>query len=268
MRILLYPAVWLAAFPCDALAWGLQTHVYYAQGLLYALPLLDPQVRRAALAFPRLVLAGACLPDLALTARALGIPAFRQSHGWAALRRLANGASCDAGRAIALGYASHLLADVVAHNYFVPEHERRIARLPHLTHALCEWAMDAYVAPHVFASPGELMSSERACLAEHAARGARCRVGHALRALDALAAADRVLSASRLPRLCRRVSRAFDRALGPRFEAYVRETSLRLRHIGELLDGAEPAWNAEGSAEGRSRSFWGRGRLMLPARLV
>lgn len=264
----LYPAMWLAAFPCDALAWGLQTHVFYAQGLLYALPLLDPQVRRAALAFPRLVLGGACLPDLALSARALGIPAFGRSHDWPALRRLVNGAACDEGRAIALGYASHLLADVVAHNYFVPEHERRIAELPHLTHALCEWAMDAYVAPHVLASPCELMSSERACLAEHAARGARCRVGHAARALDALAAAERVLRTSRLPLLCRRVSRAFDRALAPRFEAYVRETSLRLRRIGQLLDGAEPAWNAEGSAEGRGRRFWGYGRLMLPARLV
>ena len=101
----------------------------------------DPQIRAAAQRLPRLVLAGACLPDLALAGRALGLGAFRRAHQWSTLRRLA--AACwDEERAIAVGYASHLLADVVAHNRFVPEHERRILDVPHVTHALCEWAMD------------------------------------------------------------------------------------------------------------------------------
>jgi hypothetical protein len=259
-------ALLLVLFPQDALAWGLQTHVFYAQGLLFALPLLDPELRRAALAFPRLVLAGACLPDLGLAARALGMPAFRRTHGWHTLRRMANSSACDEDRAIALGYASHLLADVVAHNCFVPEHEHRIAELPHLTHALAEWAMDAFVAPQLLAHPGELLSAERECLAEYSARAARCRVRHARRAIDCLAGADRVLRASGLPQACRRIGRAFDRALATRFEAYVRETSLRLRHVGELLAGAEPAWNAEGGSARRA-VFWGGGRLLLPARL-
>ena len=261
-------AVLLVLFPRDALAWGLQTHVFYAQGLLFALPLLDPGFRRAALAFPRLVLAGACLPDLALSAHLIGTRAFRRTHCWESLRRMVRGAACDEDRAIALGYASHLLADVVAHNYFVPEHERRIADLPHFTHALAEWAMDDYLAPHLMASPWELMQGARECLADHAARNARCPVALAIRSLELLAGADRVLRASRLPRFCRRISRAFDRALAPRFETYVRETSLRLRHVGELLDGAEPPWDAEGAGGGHRRAFWGRGRLMLPARLV
>ena len=119
----------------DALAWGLQTHVYFAQHLLFALPLLDPAVRRAALRLPRLVLAGACLPDLALAGAALGTPRFRRTHQWASLRRLAAAVS-DEERAVALGYASHLVADVVAHNRFVPEHERRVADVRHVTHAL------------------------------------------------------------------------------------------------------------------------------------
>ncbi len=94
---------------------------------------------------PRLVLAGACLPDLALAGRVLGLRAFGRAHQWSTLRRLA--AAPDEERAIAVGYASHLLADVVAHNRFVPEHERRILEVPHITHALCEWAMDRHVSP-------------------------------------------------------------------------------------------------------------------------
>jgi hypothetical protein len=71
----------LVSFSGDALAWGLQTHVFFAQhALLLAAGLADPDLRRAALRLPRLVLAGACLPDLALAGRVLGIAAFRRSH--------------------------------------------------------------------------------------------------------------------------------------------------------------------------------------------
>ena len=56
----------LLLWSADAHAWGLYTHVYFAQLLVWAVPLTDPRYRRAVKAFPRLVLAGACLPDLAL----------------------------------------------------------------------------------------------------------------------------------------------------------------------------------------------------------
>ena len=89
-RLLLYGAL-LATFPAEALAWGLQTHVYFSQGILLALPLLDPALRRAVQRFPRLLLAGACLPDLALLGRPLGTAAFRGTHGWPTLRAATNG---------------------------------------------------------------------------------------------------------------------------------------------------------------------------------
>src|SRR5687767_15086184 len=146
-------------FAGDALAWGLQTHVFLAQWALAALPLADPQFRAAALRLPRLVLAGACLPDLALAGRLLGESAFRRAHQWSTLRRLAT-ACWDEERAIAVGYASHLLADVVAHNRFVPDHEARIAHDPHVTHALCEWAMDQHVKPLLEVEPADLLSKD------------------------------------------------------------------------------------------------------------
>jgi hypothetical protein len=229
-------------FAPDALAWGLQTHVFLAQWALAAVPLGDPQVRAAVLRLPRLVLAGACLPDLALAGRMLGLTTFRRAHQWSTLRRLA--AACwDEERAIAVGYASHLLADVVAHNSFVPEHERRILDVPHVTHALCEWAMDEYVRRRVIFSPADLLSTESGTLAEAAARTFRCRGGVARRAILFLARAERTLRRSRLPALCRRAIWLASRE--PHFGGYVGEAKSFIMQIDAVLRGAEPRLQPE-----------------------
>lgn len=257
-------ALALLLFSGDALAWGLQTHVYFGQQVLLAAPLLDPELRRAALRFPRLVLAGACLPDLALAGAALGSRVFRRTHEWPALRRLA-AATCDEERAAALGYASHLLADVMAHNRFVPEHERRVADIAHATHALAEWAMDDYLSGWVCVAPAELLAAERGTLGALVARRWRCEERVALRVIDWLAGAERLLRASRLPRLCRNVLRLFERRYAPRFEAYVRDTSALLTQVGPALEGVQPAGEPEPQDPGAS---WRAARLPLSQTLL
>lgn len=227
-------------FAPDALAWGLQTHVFLAQWLLAAVPFADPRIRAAALRLPRLVLAGACLPDLALIGRALGLREFRRSHQWSTLKRLAAACSSDEERAIALGYASHLLADVVAHNRFVPEHERRIVDVPHVTHAICEWAMDEHLKAGIREAPAELLLSERRALVQVAAGTFDCREARVHRAIGCLARADRLLRASPLPRLCRRVVDLFDLEVVARFDAYIGDASAMVRRIEAVLHGAEP----------------------------
>jgi hypothetical protein len=92
----------LTLFPGDALAWGLETHLFFAQWLLAALPFADPGLRGAAARLPRLVLAGACLPDLALAGKALGLVAFRRAHEWSTLRRMTSAPRSDADRALAM----------------------------------------------------------------------------------------------------------------------------------------------------------------------
>jgi Zinc dependent phospholipase C len=229
-------------FAPDALAWGLQTHVFLAQWLLAAAPFADPQLRAAALRFPRLVLAGSCLPDLALAGRMLGLATFRRAHQWSTLRRLSS--TCwDEERAIAAGYASHLLADVVAHNRFVPEHEQRIVDLPHVTHALCEWAMDEHVKQELTIAPAELLGDERQALVEAAARTFRCSGAITRRAISFLARAERALRASRLPRLCRATVDLF--GTGERFDAYIGDAKLMIGQIEAVLHGAEPRWQPE-----------------------
>ncbi|HEX5767851.1 MAG TPA: zinc dependent phospholipase C family protein [Burkholderiales bacterium] len=229
-------------FAPDTFAWGLQTHVFLAQWALAAVPLADPQVRAAVARLPRLVLAGACLPDLALAGRMLGLTAFRRAHQWSTLRRLA--AACwDEERAIAVGYASHLLADVVAHNRFVPEHERRILNVPHVTHALCEWAMDEHLREGLTSSPADLLGADCGTLVQATTRTFRCREGVARRAILFLARADKTLRASRLPALCRGALRLVSGE--SHFGGYVSDAKSFVRQIEAVLRGAEPRLQPE-----------------------
>jgi Zinc dependent phospholipase C len=232
-------------FAPDAAAWGLQTHVFLAQWVLAAAPLADPRFRAAVARLPRLVLAGACMPDLAIAGRLRGICTFRRSHQWSTLRRLADVAGCDEERAIVVGYASHLLADVIAHNRFVPEHERRILELPHVTHALCEWAMDEHLSAGLRTEPRELLASEHAILVAVAANLFACQEHVARETLRFLAGAERVLRASRLPRLCKRVLRLFYKDVAPRFDAYLGDAVAQVRRIDAVLLGMEPRWQPE-----------------------
>jgi hypothetical protein len=231
-------------FAPDALAWGLQTHVLLAQWLLAAMPLADPQIRAAALRLPRLVLAGACLPDLALAGRLSGVTTFRRAHQWSTLRRLAH-ACWDEERAIAVGYASHLLADVVAHNRFVPEHERRILDLPHVTHAICEWAMDEHLKKGLKIAPADLLDSEIQVLASAAARVFGGGESLATRTIRVLAGGERMLRGSPLPRLSCRVVAFFDFEMVPRFHGYISEAWALVRQIETVLQGEEPRWQPE-----------------------
>ena len=242
----------LAAFPGDAHAWGLQSHVFFAHYALLFAPLADRELRAAARRLPGMVLAGACLPDLALAGAALGTPAFRRAHRWSTLARMAAGSRDDAERALALGYGSHLLADVIAHNLFVPEHEARLLRLRHVTHALAEWAMDDYLASRAPARPGDVLAGEHEALVAFTARGFRCNERLAARALRFLQHADSVLRASPAPRLCRGIVRLFDRTLVPRFDAYIRRTTSSLRSLEAALGGRFVDWESS-DPEGKAR---------------
>jgi hypothetical protein len=243
-RCFLY-ALPLATFAPDAFAWGLQTHLFFAQWILITLPLADRELRNAVARLPRLVLAGACLPDLALAGRVLGTPAFRRAHRWSMLRRLAAAPRDDGDRALAVGYASHLLSDVVAHNFFVPEHEARVARVRHVTHALAEWAMDDHVRAQVFVSPAEALAAEPGVVVDFVARGFRCGEALARRATRLLARADSALRSSPVPGLCRR-------AIGTaRFDLHLKNAAASLRGLEAALAGAHVDW-VSSDPEGRA----------------
>lgn len=239
----------LLLFSADAHAWGLYTHVYFAQMLLWAVPLTDPRYRRAIKNFPKLVLAGACLPDLALLSeRPWGEP-FSTTHQWQRARQLLDDAQSDEEYALSLGFVSHLLVDVIAHNHFVPAHEKMWGNVPVLTHAACEWAMDTYIRPQLFAEPADLMHTHSNELAEYVAQHFNCPHSLAKRGVAILAGAENLLRDSRLSNVCYHAARMLDAGMRRRFDYYLSETGVRLTHIDRILAGEEPVWDPNPHAD-------------------
>ena len=239
----------LLLWSADANAWGLYTHVYFAQMLLWAVPFTDARFRKAVLAYPRLVLAGACLPDLALWSdRSWGEP-FSTTHQWQRARKLLDDARSEEEYALSLGFVSHLLVDVIAHNHFVPAHERLWGNVPVLTHAACEWAMDMHIRDQLFAQPGELMDAHRHELSAYVAQHFACPTPIAKRSIAMLSGAEQLLRFSRLSQLCQRGGKLFDGGMSRRFDYYLQETGARLAHIDRILSGEEPVWDANPHAD-------------------
>lgn len=228
-------------FASDALAWGLYTHVYFAQLLVWAVPLADPALRRAVRRFPQRLMAGACLPDLALVGKTAGTRAFDASHRWETAQGLLARADDDASRACAVGVMSHLWVDIIAHNHFVPAHEHLWWNVPMLTHAASEWAMDRHIARQLFHPPAQLLKRDT-WLTNYVAHNFNCTPMAAERAIWQLAGAERALRQSKLPGLLYHVSRCFDRSLAGRFDYYIQATTQRLPQMNRVLAGEAPAW--------------------------
>lgn len=233
----------------DALAWGLYTHVWFAQSLLWLVPLAHPDFRRAAQRLPRLVMAGACLPDLALVRSVAGATRLADSHDWSLAAEQLARADSDEARALALGYASHLLTDIFAHNHFVPAHERVWSDIPWLTHAGCEWALDHHVRGQLFATPGALLQGERHRIEPYIVAAFDATPQDAARTLTTLARADRLLRGSRLPAMVHAIGRKADRRMLRRFNHYLDQTVRRLPQINALLAGEQPQWHANPSRD-------------------
>jgi hypothetical protein len=226
----------------DANAWGLQTHVFLAHYALAAVPLADPEWRAAAQALPRLVLAGACLPDLAIVGRFfLHSPAFRRSHLWATLRRIAASPRSDYDRALAFGYATHLVSDVVAHSDFVPEHEALIGRTAMIGHLVSEWAMDHWLQQRL--RPAEALEEAGEHAVGFVARAFRCSEPFSRRALGVLMRGDRVLRASPAPALCRAALAMLVRRCERRFGLYLAKTTRVLEAVETALAGGFEDWS-------------------------
>lgn len=242
--------VWLAPLvlhSIDAHAWGLLTHVYFAQWLVWSLPLLDPNLRRAVQRFPDLVLAGACLPDLALVS-----PAFSHTHQWETCQSLLRCANSDEETAVAIGYTSHLFVDVVAHNHFVPAHEAMWLEGALITHVLGEWAVDAHLSPLLHTTPYRLLREHHLTLVPFLAKRFRCSEHRASTALRRLAAADHALRWVRLPQLLYKTFRRLDRRVFEHFVYYVSQTQAMLPQIDSLFAGIQPVWEAEPACRSRT----------------
>lgn len=103
--------------PQSALAWGPGVHTAIALSSLDAAGLILPAFAKIITAFPIEYMYGALSADFFI---GKGKRKRQNPHDWEGGFRFLNQATNDREKAYALGFLSHLAADVIAHNYYVP----------------------------------------------------------------------------------------------------------------------------------------------------
>lgn len=104
--------------PDPLLAWTPGTHIYLGESVLANLAGLPGMVADLLRAFPFDFLYGSIAADSSIAKKYA--PVGRHCHSWHVGQEIYDLAPSDGLRAFGLGYLSHLAADVVAHNFFVP----------------------------------------------------------------------------------------------------------------------------------------------------
>ena len=115
---LLLALVWIALTPSDLFAWTPGTHIHLGEAVLRSLTLLPAGTAALLRTYPQDFLSGSIAADTSMAKKYA--PAGRHCHSWAVGFEIYERARDEALRTFALGYLSHLAADVVAHNFFVP----------------------------------------------------------------------------------------------------------------------------------------------------
>lgn len=113
-----FVAIALLAFPHPLHAWTPGTHIVLGERILGSLELLPAAIADLLRAFPYDFLYGSIAADTTMAKKYA--PADRHCHAWHIGIEVYDLAPTDSLRAFGLGYLSHLAADAVAHNYFVP----------------------------------------------------------------------------------------------------------------------------------------------------
>src|SRR4051812_5752994 len=137
--------VLIAILPSHAYAWTPGTHVFLGEAVMRSLALLPRSVADLLTAFPYDFLYGSIAADTSIAKKYAA--AGRHCHSWAVGLDVLDGARDEPSRAFAMGYLSHLAADAVAHNYFVPKQLAVTSSTPSLGHSYWESRFDTHLGP-------------------------------------------------------------------------------------------------------------------------
>ncbi|HMR24696.1 MAG TPA: zinc dependent phospholipase C family protein [Oligoflexia bacterium] len=104
----------------NAWAWGPATHLHYGYEILSQLHLLPTAMAELLNRYPKVYLYGTISADIVL-AKKFGKD-FQHCHHWHNGFSLLDYANSEREQAFVWGYLSHLAADCISHNCFVPSH--------------------------------------------------------------------------------------------------------------------------------------------------
>lgn len=132
-----------ALLPADAHAWTPGTHIFLSDAILRSLFLLPPTIAELLRAFPYDFLYGSIAADTSIAKKYAA--AGRHCHSWNVGLEIYEEARDEPLRAFGLGYLSHLAADAVAHNYFVPHQLTITSSTAALGHSYWESRFETHI---------------------------------------------------------------------------------------------------------------------------
>jgi len=159
---------WGLLHPVVAHAWTPGTHIYLGEAVLANLRLLPPGVATLLQAFPFDYLYGTIAPDTSIAKKY--VPAGRHSHFWNVGQETFDYAPSDALRAFGLGYLSHLAADTIAHNYFVPRQLVLTASTRSMGHSYWESRVETHLGDRYARKAREIIQLDQAAADRHLER--------------------------------------------------------------------------------------------------
>jgi hypothetical protein len=148
-------AALLLLLPDSAWAFGPAAHVYLGSHLLDSLSLIPPAIADILRAHPQSFLYGSMAADISFAKKY--VPAGRHCHFWHVGEEILHAAQNDRLRAVGYGYLSHLAADTIAHNYFVPRQLMLTASTKALGHAYWEHRLDVQLGTRYTALAREVV---------------------------------------------------------------------------------------------------------------
>lgn len=149
MLLLLSAALLLViAVPQQALAWGAGIHLQLGLNVLANLEALQPSVAAIIGSHPFDFLYGTIAADITLGKKFTHY--LQHCHRWRIGHKVLDRADDAAEQACAYGYLSHLAADCIAHNYYVPYKVMRSFPALTLKHAYWEMRFEHYVEKEVW----------------------------------------------------------------------------------------------------------------------
>ena len=158
MRLLIasFIAVLLLLFlPDSAWAFGPASHVYLGSHLLDTLRLLPVPLAELLRAHPQSFLYGSVAADISFAKKY--VPAGRHCHFWHVGEEILDAAQNERMRAVAYGYLSHLAADTIAHNFFVPRQLLLTSSTKALGHSYWEHRLDVQLGERYTALAREVV---------------------------------------------------------------------------------------------------------------
>ncbi len=161
-------AALLVFLPSTAHAWTPGTHIWLGETVLQNLHLLPRSIADLLHAFPFDFLYGSIAPDISFAKKY--VPPGRHSHYWTMGREVLETAPSDALRAFGFGYLSHLSADTVAHNFYVPRQLLLTSSTRAMGHSYWELRAETHLTDRFARRAREIIQLDHAAADRHLER--------------------------------------------------------------------------------------------------